>query len=140
LFPTLTVRESPVATAANRLGRRDPWSLDRVYGLFPRLRERAGQMARTLSGGEQQMRAIGRALMTNPKLLILDEATDAGCVAAPRPDTPVYQGYAPAALAPQYGPRLQADMGEVFRQWTGRPRTCRSMPPGCIPSCRLAGC
>ncbi|ADZ70296.1 ABC transporter ATP-binding protein [Polymorphum gilvum] len=76
VFPTLRVRENLVATAANRLGRADPWTLERVYGLFPRLKERAGQMAGTLSGGEQQMLAIGRALMTNPRLLILDEATE----------------------------------------------------------------
>ncbi|WNJ92756.1 ABC transporter ATP-binding protein [Bosea sp. 685] len=76
VFPTLTVRENLVATASNRLKRSSPWTLERVYGLFPRLQERAGQSARTLSGGEQQMLAVGRALMTNPRLLILDEATE----------------------------------------------------------------
>lgn len=76
VFPTLTVRENLIATAANRLKRPDPWTLDTVCDLFPRLRERAGQMAATLSGGEQQMLAVGRALMTNPRLLILDEATE----------------------------------------------------------------
>ncbi len=76
VFPTLTVRENLVATAANRLGRKDPWTLERVCALFPRLKERFGQPAGTLSGGEQQMLAVGRALMTNPELLILDEATE----------------------------------------------------------------
>ena len=76
VFPTLSVRENLVATAGNRTGRAPPWTLDRVLALFPRLRERARQMGGTLSGGEQQMLAIGRALMTNPHLLILDEATE----------------------------------------------------------------
>lgn len=76
VFSTLTVRENLIATAGNRLKRNDPWTLDKVYALFPRMKERAGQMAGTLSGGEQQMLAVGRALMTNPKLLILDEATE----------------------------------------------------------------
>ena len=71
IFPTLTVRENLIATA-----RRGDWTEDRVLALFPRLAERARQRAGTLSGGEQQMLAIGRALMTNPRLLILDEATE----------------------------------------------------------------
>ena len=76
VFPTLSVRENLVATAANRLGHAHPWTLSRIHRLFPRLDERANQLAKTLSGGEQQMLAIGRALMTNPALLILDEATE----------------------------------------------------------------
>ena len=76
VFPNLTVRENLVATAANRLKRAGPWDLAKVYTLFPRLGERAGQMAATLSGGEQQMLAVCRALRTNPRLLILDEATE----------------------------------------------------------------
>jgi branched-chain amino acid transport system ATP-binding protein len=76
VFPTLTVRENLIATAANRSGRADPWTQNRIYHLFPRLSERIDQYANTLSGGEQQMLAIGRALMTNPRLLILDEATE----------------------------------------------------------------
>ncbi|APW36199.1 ABC transporter ATP-binding protein [Rhodoferax koreense] len=76
VFPNLTVYENLVATAHNRLNRKDPWTLARVYKLFPRLQERAGNLGANLSGGEQQMLAIGRALMTNPRLLILDEATE----------------------------------------------------------------
>ena len=76
IFPNLTVRENLVATAANTSGAKDPWTYEKVVELFPRLAERAGQMGNLLSGGEQQMLAIGRALMTNPRLLILDEATE----------------------------------------------------------------
>ena len=76
IFPNLTVEENLVAFAANRCNAREPWTLARVHKLFPRLKERAGNMGNQLSGGEQQMLAIGRALMTNPHLLILDEATE----------------------------------------------------------------
>src|SRR3954471_4319151 len=76
IFPNLTVRENLVAASGNRLGAKDPWTLDKIYALFPRLAERSTNMGVTLSGGEQQMLAIGRALMTNPMLLILDEATE----------------------------------------------------------------
>jgi branched-chain amino acid transport system ATP-binding protein len=76
IFPTLTVEENLVATAADRFRRAAPWTLDRVYAAFPRLAERRSHRGTQLSGGEQQMLAIGRALMTNPKLLVLDEATE----------------------------------------------------------------
>jgi branched-chain amino acid transport system ATP-binding protein len=76
IFPNLTVRENLIAASSNRLGAPDPWTLDKVHALFPRLAERGANMGNTLSGGEQQMLAIGRALMTNPRLLILDEATE----------------------------------------------------------------
>jgi branched-chain amino acid transport system ATP-binding protein len=75
VFPTLTVEENLVATAADRSGK-GRFTLDSVYAFFPRLKERRGNHGNQLSGGEQQMLAIGRALMTNPKLLILDEATE----------------------------------------------------------------
>lgn len=76
IFPNLTVRENLVAASGNRLGVADPWTLDKIHALFPRLAERGSNMGNQLSGGEQQMLAIGRALMTNPHLLILDEATE----------------------------------------------------------------
>jgi branched-chain amino acid transport system ATP-binding protein len=76
IFPNLSVRENLVAASANRSGRANPWTLGRVFEFFPRLSERQGNRGNQLSGGEQQMLAIGRALMTNPKLLILDEATE----------------------------------------------------------------
>ena len=76
IFPNLTVRENLAAFAGNRNGSTDPWTVGKVFRLFPRLAERAGNMGNQLSGGEQQMLAIGRALVTNPHLVILDEATE----------------------------------------------------------------
>ena len=76
VFPNLTVWENLVATAADRHGHTNPWTLERVFEMFPELASRRSSMGNLLSGGEQQMLAIGLALMTNPQLLILDEATE----------------------------------------------------------------
>ncbi|MEM8794802.1 MAG: ABC transporter ATP-binding protein [Pseudomonadota bacterium] len=76
VFPNLTARENLVATASNHLKQGNPWTVDRVFDLFPEIASRRRSMGNLLSGGEQQMLAIGRALMTNPRLLILDEATE----------------------------------------------------------------
>ncbi len=76
IFPNLTVRENLVATASNHQNLGDPWTLEKVFEMFPDLAARSSSMGNLLSGGEQQMLAIGRALMTNPSLLVLDEATE----------------------------------------------------------------
>jgi len=76
IFPNLTTRENLLATATNRFNNSNPWTLERVLELFPALSDRLDFMGNLLSGGEQQMLAIGRALMTNPKMLIMDDATE----------------------------------------------------------------
>ena len=76
IFANLTVKEHLVAFAANRFSNTDPWTVDKVFAFFPQLAERKHHLGNRLSGGEQQMLAIGRALTTNPRLLILDEATE----------------------------------------------------------------
>ena len=76
IFPNLSVLENLVAFAGNRSARPDPWTAEKVFAFFPNLKARRNNLGNQLSGGEQQMLAIGRALVTNPHLLILDEATE----------------------------------------------------------------
>ncbi len=134
VFPNLTVRENLVATAANRLGRPDPWTLDRVYALFPRLGERAEQSAATLSGGEQQMLAVARALMTNPSLLILDEATEglAPTIRAEGPDG-VVRDARRSGTRRRSRPGLRRALSRVSArpaQSMGAPQVARGTEPG----------
>jgi branched-chain amino acid transport system ATP-binding protein len=138
VFPNLSVRENLVATAGNRHKRAQPWTLDTVYTMFPRLKERERNLGANLSGGEQQMLAIGRALMTNPKLLILDEATEGlapliraeiwACLSRLR-DT----GLAMIVIDKNIGPLLNlADRHYILEKgrvvWQGRSDELRAQP------------
>jgi branched-chain amino acid transport system ATP-binding protein len=138
VFPNLSVRENLVATAGNRHKRAQPWTLNTVYTMFPRLKERERNLGANLSGGEQQMLAIGRALMTNPKLLILDEATEGlaplirneiwACLKRLR-DT----GLAMIVIDKNIGPLLNlADRHYILEKgrvvWKGRSEELRAQP------------
>ena len=111
IFPTLTVEENLVATAAVR---HPParWTLDKIYDLFPRLKERRSNLGTQLSGGEQQMLAIGRALMTHPRLLLLDEATEG---LAPLIRAEIWQVLAALKAEGQAIPLIDKNLGAVMR-------------------------
>jgi branched-chain amino acid transport system ATP-binding protein len=138
IFPNLTVRENLVATAGNRRHARDPWTLERVYRMFPRLEERSRNLGANLSGGEQQMLAIGRALLTNPRLLILDEATEG---LAPLIRTEIWRclselkasGLALIVIDKNIGPLLRlADRHYILEKgrvaWSGTSSEMRAQP------------
>lgn len=138
IFPTLTVRENLVATARNRANAADPWTIERVYTMFPRLQERERNLGVNLSGGEQQMLAIGRALLTNPQLLILDEATEG---LAPLARAEIWtclqrlkeNGLALIVIDKNIGPLLRlADRHHVIEKgrivWTGDSAQLRGSP------------
>ena len=136
VFPDLTVRENLVATASTRHAKSAPWTLDSVYRMFPALAERQRNLGASLSGGEQQMLAIGRALMTNPRLLILDEATEG---LAPRVRAEIWRclarlkqtGLAIIAIDKNIGPLLRlADRHFILEKgrtvWSGDSNALRS--------------
>lgn len=138
IFPNLTVRENLVATAGNRHRASTPWTIETVYQMFPRLQERERNLGSNLSGGEQQMLAIGRALMTNPRLLILDEATEGlaplvrqeiwNCLKRLRND-----GLAMIVIDKNIGPLLQlADRHTILEKgrvvWEGNSDALRAQP------------
>ena len=139
VFPNLTVEENLVATARiNPLNRLKPWTLERVYGFFPRLKERRSNLGSQLSGGEQQMLAIGRALLTNPRLLVLDEATEG---LAPLIRTEIWnalgelkaEGLSMIVIDKNLGPLLDlADRHFVLEKgrvvWSGDSRALRADP------------
>lgn len=139
IFPNLTVEENLIATArGNAANGLKHWSLERVYGFFPRLKERRSNMGSQLSGGEQQMLAIGRALMTNPRLVVLDEATEG---LAPLIRTEIWralgelknEGLSLIVIDKNLGPLLElADRHFVLEKgvgvWSGSSAELRSEP------------
>jgi branched-chain amino acid transport system ATP-binding protein len=139
IFPNLSVEENLVATARmNAANGLQHWSLERVYGFFPRLQERRSNMGSQLSGGEQQMLAIGRALMTNPRMLVLDEATEG---LAPLIRAEIWralrelkdEGLSLIVIDKNLGPLLQlADRHFVLEKgvvvWSGRSDQLRAEP------------
>ena len=112
IFPNLTTEENLIAMAANRRGAAGAWTLARVYDMFPKIAERRNSLGSYLSGGEQQMLAIGRALMTNPRLLMLDEATEG---LAPRTKQTIWDCVATLRSLKQAILIIDRDMGKLGR-------------------------